>query len=169
MGTYLTSILENPQTKKLLFKGWITLISALDVGHGKDRRSLMVSLPHPQVIMTWKYSSLWKWDCGVFSNLFWNPSGELVTLWVWGYSTVNTRVTATSPHHLLPIDHCMPVILAWVPMTKKEFGWRTCSLRRPSDVREGGITSGRLLSRVIRKQNSERAQAEGREGSGSQV
>ena len=151
MGMYLTSILENPQTKKLLFKGWITLISALDVGHGKDRRSLMVSLPHPQVIMTWKYSSLWKWDCGVFSNLFWNPSGELVTLWVWGYSTVNTRVTATSPHHLLPLDHCMPVILAWVPMTKKEFGWRTCSLRRPSDVREGGITSGRLLSRVIRK------------------
>ena len=89
----------------------------------QGQKSLMVSLPHPQVITTWKYSSLWKWDCGAISNLFWNPSGELVTLWVWGYSTVNTRVTATSPHHLLPIDHCMPVILVWVPMTKKEFGW----------------------------------------------
>ena len=153
VGTYLTSILENPQTKKLIFKGWITLISALAVGHDNDRRSLMVSLPHPQIIMTWKYSSLCSLEMGLWSHLkpFPKPFWRISNSWVWGRATVNTCVTATSPHLLLPVTHCTSVIPVWVPMTKKEFGWRTCSLRRPGDVKEGGITSGRLLGRVIRK------------------
>ena len=108
--------LKIPKQKKLLFRGWITLISALDVGHGKDRRSLMVSLPHPQVIMDWKYSSLWKWDCGATSNLFWNPSGELVTLWVWGSvqfsSVAQSCPTLWDPTNCstpgLPVHHQLP-------------------------------------------------------------
>lgn len=75
---------------------------------------------------------------------------------MWGYATVNQCLTATSPPSSTANRPLWCVILIGVPLTKIEFYCWIRLLGKTSsslDVREGGITSKRLLRRGTKKQS----------------